>query len=156
MVKKKFGALSEEFFWKEVMPQLLKAVFGGDLAVMAAWIGMSKVDKRIESLNTLIAISEVVPGIDLGLPPGVVLGAMYDKTDEALEMINELAQALRELPDNLKAFIQKVVDKAVEEVEEAIPDVPDLPDIPFAERQPEETWEEFIKRRLKETGLFKL
>ena len=72
------------------MPQLTKAVFGGDLAVMLAWIGMSKADKRLQSLNSIITMAEVIPNVDIGLPSGVVLGAMYDKQDEAMAMITQI------------------------------------------------------------------
>ena len=69
-------------------------------------------------MNNLIAVAEIVPTIDLGLPKGIVLAAMYDKTDEALDMINQLAQALGDLPGNLKQFIQDQVDMAKTEIEE--------------------------------------
>ena len=154
MVKKKFEV--PDINWDLIIPEIVRAFTPFIQGV--AWLGISKIDNRISAINNLIAVAEVVPGIDLGLPRGIVLAAMYDKTDEALDMINELAQAIRELPANLKEFIQKIVDETKEEIEKVIPEVPDLPDVdvPFAERQPEETWEEFIKRRLKETGLFKL
>jgi len=93
-------------------------------------------------MNNLIAVAEIVPGIDLGLPRGIVLAAMYDKTDEALDMINQLAQALGELPGDLKQFIQDQVDEAKTEIEEVFE--------PVTEKAEMSWWE----KRLRETGLF--
>ncbi len=108
MVKKSKDFFSEEFFWKEVMPQLTKAVFGGDLAVMLAWIGMSKADKRLQSLNSIITMAEVIPNVDIGLPSGVVLGAMYDKQDEAMAMITQIMTLAKEVPDVIAEEAEKL------------------------------------------------
>ena len=66
-------------------------------------------------MNNLIAIGEVIPAIDLGLPKGVVLGALYDKTGDSMKIIAKLVDALRDIPDDVKDFI----DKKQEEVKEA-------------------------------------
>ena len=93
-------------------------------------------------MNNLIAVAEIVPTIDLGLPKGIVLAAMYDKTDEALDMINKLAQAIGDLPGDLKKFIQDQVDSAKAEIEEVFE--------PITEKAEVSWWE----KRLRETGLF--
>ena len=33
-----------------------------------AWVGLSKFDKRVQQLNSLVAVAEVLPSVDLGLP----------------------------------------------------------------------------------------
>ena len=102
--------------WDIIIPELVKAAAPFIQAI--TWVGLSKVDPKINAMNNLIAIAEIVPAIDLGLPKGIVLGAMYDKTGDALEMLNEIAQALGDLPGDLKKFIQDQVDAAKEEIEE--------------------------------------
>ena len=110
----------EDFFdkipWDVITPEIVRAFTPFIQGV--TWIALSKIDKRISAMNNLIAVAEIVPTIDLGLPKGIVLAAMYDKTDEALDMINKLAQAVGELPGDLKKFIQEQVDAAKEEIEE--------------------------------------
>jgi len=138
----------KEIPWEVIIPEVIRAFTPFIQGV--TWLGISKVDKRISAMNNLIAVAEVVPTIDLGLPKGIVLAAMYDKTDEALDMLNFLAQALTDLPSNLKLFIQHLVDEAKAEIEEIIPDIPDLPEV--EKRKPDETWLEFLERRLRETG----
>ena len=104
--------------WEVVTPEIIRAFTPFIQGI--TWLGISKVDKRISAMNNLIAVAEIVPGIDLGLPRGIVLAAMYDKTDEALDMINQLAQAFGELPGDLKNFIQEQVDEAKEDLEEIL------------------------------------
>ena len=104
--------------WDIIIPELVKASTPFIQAIV--WVGLSKVDKRINALNNLIAVAEIVPTIDLGLPKGIVVGAMYDKTADALDMINQLAQAFGELPGDLKNFIQEQVDEAKEDLEEIL------------------------------------
>jgi len=108
----------EDIPWDVIIPELVKASTPFIQAIV--WVGLSKVDKRINALNNLIAVAEIVPTIDLGLPKGIVLGAMYDKTADALDMINQLAQAFGELPGDLKNFIQEQVDEAKEDLEEIL------------------------------------
>ena len=101
--------------WDVIIPELVKVATPFIQAI--AWIGLTKVDPKINAMNNLIAIGEIVPAVDLGLPKGVVLGALYDKTGDALEMLNQIAQALGDLPGELKEFIQEQTDLAKEEIE---------------------------------------
>ena len=130
----------KEVPWEVVIPATIQAFTPFIQGV--TWLAISKIDKRISAMNNLIAIAEIVPGIDLGLPKGIVLAAMYDKTDEALDMINQLAQAVSDLPGNLKQFIQDQVDEAKTEIEEVFE--------PITEKAEVSWWE----KRLRETGLF--
>jgi len=130
----------KEIPWEVVIPATIQAFTPFIQGV--TWLAISKIDKRISAMNNLIAIAEIVPGIDLGLPKGIVLAAMYDKTDEALDMINQLAQAVSDLPGNLKQFIQDQVDEAKTEIEEVFE--------PITEKAEVSWWE----KRLRETGLF--
>ena len=140
----------KEIPWDIVIPEVIRAFTPFIQGI--TWLALSKIDKRISAMNNLIAVAEIVPTIDLGLPKGIVLAAMYDKTDEALDMINKLAQAVGDLPGDLKQFIQDQVDTAKTEIGEIIPDIPDIPTVEFEERKPGESWLEFIERRLRETN----
>jgi len=130
----------KEIPWEVVIPATIQAFTPFIQGI--TWLAISKIDKRISAMNNLIAIAEIVPTIDLGLPKGIVLAAMYDKTDEALDMINQLAQAVGDLPGNLKQFIQDQVDEAKTEIEEVFE--------PITEKAEVSWWE----KRLRETGLF--
>jgi len=102
--------------WDIIVPELIKAAAPFIQAI--TWIGLSKVDPKVNAMNNLIAVAEIVPAIDLGLPKGIVLGAMYDKTGDALKMLNQMVQALTDLPSEMKKFVQDIVDETEEVVEE--------------------------------------
>jgi len=118
-------AKPKEFPWEN--PEVVSALLSSDLAVMGAWILFSKYNAKANAMNNLIAMAEIIPAVDLNLPRGVVLAAMYDKTGDALEMMNQIAQAIKDLPDGIKTFVQETVDQTKEEIKEAIPDIPEVP-----------------------------
>jgi len=134
--------------WELITPELIK-VFTPFIQAIA-WLGLSKVDPKVNAMNNLIAIAEVVPAVDLNLPRGIVLAAMYDKTTDALKMMSDLLDVLEDIPENLKKLIKDMIDESKKAVVDIIPDVP--PEI--QRRKKGETWQQFLERRLRETGLF--
>jgi len=110
----------KEIPWDIIIPEVVKAFTPFIQGI--TWLAISKVDKKANALNNLIAIAEIIPTIDLGLPRGIVLAAMYDKTGDALDMINQLAQALTGLPAELKKYIKDLVDETKKDIEETFID----------------------------------
>ena len=98
--------------WELITPELIKAFTPFIQGI--AWLGLSKFDKRIDAMNNLIAIAEVVPAVDLNLPKGIVLAAMFDKTTDALKMMGDLLDVLEDIPENLKKLIKDMIDEAKE------------------------------------------
>ena len=52
--------------WDVVIPATIQAFTPFIQGI--TWLAISKVDKRISAINNLIAVAEIVPTIDLGLP----------------------------------------------------------------------------------------
>ena len=70
---------SDKIPWEVITPEIVRAFTPFIQGIV--WVAtFQKLTKRINALNNLIAVAEIVPTIDLGLPKGIVLGAMYDKT----------------------------------------------------------------------------
>jgi len=92
----------------------------------ALWFGFTKLDKRAAALNNLIALAEIIPAVDLNLPKGVVLAALYDKTEDAVKIINDLIQGLKEIPNTVKKQVEKIKDDIEEKIEEVVPDIPQV------------------------------
>jgi len=103
-----------EINWELITPELIKAFTPFIQAI--AWLGLSKFDKRVNAMNNLIAIAEVVPAVDLNLPRGIVLAAMFDKTTDALKMMADLLDVLEDIPENLKNLIKDMIDESKEAV----------------------------------------
>jgi hypothetical protein len=107
-----------EINWDIITPELIK-VFTPFIQAIA-WLGLSKLDPKVNAMNNLIAIAEVVPAVDLNLPRGIVLAAMYDKTTDALKMMADLLDVLEDIPENLKNLIKDMVDESKEAVTEIL------------------------------------
>jgi len=106
VVKKKLDI--PDIPWEQLSPEFIKAL--GPLIQAVAWVGLTRIDPKIEQLNGIIALAEVIPNVDIGLPPGVVLGAMYDKQEEALATIIKIAQAIGTLPEVVTDQLETVLD----------------------------------------------
>jgi len=107
-----------EINWDIITPELIK-VFTPFIQAIA-WLGLSKLDPKVNAMNNLIAIAEVVPAVDLNLPRGIVLAAMYDKTTDALKMMADLLDVLEDIPENLKNLIKDMIDESKEAVTEIL------------------------------------
>lgn len=95
----------------------------GPFVQAGIWYGFSKIDKNAALMNKLIAVGEVIPAIDLGLPKGVTLAALYDTVDDTTELVLELVESIKEIPQS--------VEKAVRSfIEAARPDLDIIPDLP--------------------------
>ena len=103
-----------EINWELITPELIK-VFTPFIQAIT-WHGLSKIDPKVNAMNNLIAIAEVVPAVDLNLPRGIVLAAMYDKTTDALKMMADLLDVLEDIPENLKNLIKDMIDESKEAV----------------------------------------
>jgi len=106
--------------WDLTTPELIKAFT--PFIQAATWIGLSKIDPKVNAMNNLIAIAEVVPAVDLNLPRGIVLAAMYDKTTDALKMMADLLDVLEDIPENVKNLIKDMIDESKEAVTETFID----------------------------------
>lgn len=89
------------------------------------WYGFTKIDKRANALNNLIALAEIIPAVDLNIPKGVVLAALYDKTGDSLKILNDIVQTIKEIPITVKQAVADTLSKVQAELEETIPDIPD-------------------------------
>jgi len=106
--------------WDIITPELIKAFTPFIQAI--TWIGLSKIDPKVNAMNNLIAIAEVVPAVDLNLPRGIVLAAMYDKTTDSLKMMADLLDVLEDIPENLKNLIKDMIDESKQAVTETFID----------------------------------
>ena len=92
MSKEKFSysKLAKDIEWNRIFIGLVPAIATNPLVMTGIWLLLSKRFTSINRLNTVIALSELVPALDLNLPPGGTLGAMIDKSDDTIKMWNML------------------------------------------------------------------
>jgi hypothetical protein len=102
-----------------LIPSLIPFIQAG------GWYMFTKLDKRANALNNLIALAEIVPAVDLNIPKGVVLAALYDKTEDSLKILNDLVQTIKEIPITVKQTVADTLSKVETELGKVIPDIPD-------------------------------
>lgn len=95
------------------------------ILIFGGWLVFSRMDKRADALSKLIAVTEPIPAVDLNLPSAVVLASLYHSLEEAMSFWPEI-------PVEVKEFFETEVQKPKEG----------------------ETFQQFLERRLRETGLF--
>ena len=111
------------------------------LIIFGAWVIFAKLDKRADAVSKLIAIAEPIPAIDLNVPKPVVLASLYHSMEDALAMLDALAEALEDLPGMVSDKLQDLIKGVKEEVEET-----------FVEPIKEKTEMAWWERRLREFG----
>ena len=99
------------------VPILQPVIIGG------LWLVFAKFDKRADAVSKFIAIAESIPTIDLNLPRPVVLASLYHSIDEALDMLKELIQTLKDIeiptPDDIiDAAKEELIDPILDPIRE--------------------------------------
>ena len=133
--KDPFKEIMSNIDWTRLVPILQP------LIIFGAWVIFAKLDKRADAVSKLIAIAEPIPAIDLNVPKPVVLASLYHSMEDALAMLDALAEALEDLPGMVSDKLQDLIKGVKEEVKETFVE-------PITEKT-EMTWWE---RRLRELG----
>jgi len=107
------------------------------ILIFGAWIAFAKMDERADAVSKIIALAEPLPTIDLNVPQVIVLASLYHSTAEALDSTVN-GEALEDFVSRFKErFTGDWMDPGeIEKPKEG------------------ETWQQFLERRLRETGLF--
>jgi len=130
--KDPFKEIMSNIDWTRLVPILQP------LIVFGAWIVFNKFDSRARMVSRVIAIAEPIPTVDLNVPKAVTLASMYLFTDEILDVLDDVLDFLgiggkiKDIIEDTKGFLETEVQKPKEE----------------------ESFQSFLERRLRETGLF--
>jgi hypothetical protein len=143
--KKEFEELMKGIKWNRMIPPLVSVL--QPVILFGLWLGFAKLDKRADALSKLIAIAEPLPfEIDLNVPQPVVLASLYHSVDETLDILEEVMTQLENF--NLPS-VEEIVKRVKEEL---TPDI--IEETEIQKPKEGETWQQFLERRLRETGLF--
>jgi len=143
--EKDFEELMKGIKWNRIIPPLVSVL--QPVIIFGLWLGFSKIDKRADAVSKLIAIAEPLPfEIDLNVPQPVVLASLYHSVDETLDILEEVMIQIENF--NFPS-VEEIVKKVKEEL---TPDI--IEETEIQKPKEGETWQQFIERRLRETGLF--
>jgi len=90
------------------------------IIIFGAWLGFSMFDKKASAVSKLIAICEPIPTIDLNVPRPVVLASLYHSTDEALKILEDVIEFLKDLDipsagDIIDDIKEEITGKGIED-----------------------------------------
>jgi len=90
------------------------------IIIFGAWLGFSMFDKKASAVSKLIAICEPIPTIDLNLPRPVVLASLYHSTDEALKILADVIEFLKDIDipsagDIIDDIKEEITGKGIED-----------------------------------------
>ena len=116
---KEFEDLMKGIKWNRIIPPMVSVL--QPVIIFGLWLGFSRLDKRADAVSKLIAIAEPIPTIDLNLPRPVVLASLYHSVDEALDVLTDVIEFLKdiEIP---------TAEKIIEELKEEIAPDPITPE----------------------------
>ena len=119
--EKDFEELLKGIKWNRVIPPLVSVL--QPVILFGLWLGFAKMDKRADAVAKLIAIAEPIPTIDLNLPRPVVLASLYHSVDEALDVLTDVIEFLKDID------IPSAGDIIKEIKDELLPDPIDAPQL---------------------------
>jgi len=87
----RFKKREDDVPWEAIARAIAPIVAPIILSVL--WVGLTKVDRKVDWLSNMIAIAEVLPTVDLNIPQGVVLGSMYSSAEDVQRMLTAVVEA---------------------------------------------------------------
>ena len=63
------------------------------IILSVVWVLLTKFDKRVDWLANMIAVAEIIPTVDLNVPPGIVLGSMYASAEDVQRILTAVVEA---------------------------------------------------------------
>ena len=110
----KFKARDDDVPWEAIARAIAPIVAPIILSVL--WVGLTKVDKKIDWLSNMIAVAEILPTVDLNIPQGVVLGSMYSSAEDVQRILTAVVEAGEKLAGlDPKDIIPKVPEDSTTE-----------------------------------------
>ena len=109
--EKDFEELMKGIKWNRIIPPMVSVL--QPVIIFGLWLGFAKLDKRADAVSKLIAIAEPIPTIDLNLPQPVVLASLYHSVDEALDVLKDVIDFIKDI-DIPSA--DEIIDAAKEEI----------------------------------------
>jgi len=93
--EKDFEELLKGIKWNRIIPPMVSVL--QPVIIFGLWLGFAKLDKRADAVSKLIAIAEPIPTIDLNLPRPVVLASLYHSVDEALDVLKDVIDYIKDI-----------------------------------------------------------
>ena len=87
----RFKKREDDVPWEAIARAIAPIV--APIILSAVWVILTKFDKRVDWLANMIAVAEIIPTVDLNVPPGIVLGSMYASAEDVQKILTAVVEA---------------------------------------------------------------
>ena len=87
----RFKKREDDVPWEAIARAIAPIV--APIILSVVWVVLTKFDKRVDWLANMIAVSEIIPTVDLNIPPGIVLGSMYASAEDVQKILTAVIKA---------------------------------------------------------------
>ena len=87
-----FEKLTKNIDWNRLLFTVIPLL--KPFIIFGSWVMFARINTKASVTSKLIAIAEVIPTIDLGVPREIVLASLYDFTDDTLDLLDAIAETI--------------------------------------------------------------
>lgn len=88
---KRFKTRDDDVPWEAIARAIAPIV--APIILSVVWVILTKFDKRVDWLANMISVAEIIPTVDLNIPPGIVLGSMYASAEDVQKILTAVIVA---------------------------------------------------------------
>jgi len=114
---KRFKKRDDDVPWEAIARAIAPIV--APIILSVVWVVLTKFDKRVDWLANMISVAEIIPTVDLNIPPGIVLGSMYASAEDVQKILTAVIKAGEKFTDlsaeDLLDLVPKVPQESVTE-----------------------------------------
>jgi hypothetical protein len=92
MAKNNFSEIIKDINWNRVILTVIPLL--QPFIIFGSWVMFARLNRKAGVVSKLVAIAEVIPTIDLGVPKEVVLASLYDFTDDTLDLLDSIIETI--------------------------------------------------------------
>ena len=87
-----FEKLTKNIDWNRLLFTVIPLL--KPFIIFGSWVMFARINTKASVTSKLIAIAEVIPTIDLGVPKEIVLASLYDFTDDTLDLLDSIVETI--------------------------------------------------------------
>ena len=87
-----FEKLTKNIDWNRLLFTVIPVL--KPFIIFGSWGMFARINTKDSVTSKLIAIAEVIPTIDLGVPKEIVLASLYDFTDDTLDLLDSIIETI--------------------------------------------------------------
>jgi hypothetical protein len=90
--KSNFSEIIKDINWNRVILTVIPLL--QPFIIFGSWVIFARLNTKASVTSKLIAIAEVIPTIDLGVPKEIVLASLYDFTDDTVDLLDSIVETI--------------------------------------------------------------